>query len=188
MTTVVFVRPQEPAVGRWWWVLLVTGILWIIIGLFVLQAHYDSAVLVGYLVAFWLIFAAVAEFVEAGVVESWRWVHLAFGVLFVVGGIAALFSPMQTFMVLAALIGIFLVIKGTFDFVFGIVARHQLDLWWLTMSAGIVEIILGVWAMGYPGRSAALLLLWVGIGAIIRGIAEIVMAFHVHKASEVALA
>jgi len=189
MTTVVFsTRPQEPAVGRWWWVLLVTGILWIFIGLFVLQAHYDSAVLVGYLVALWLIFAGLAEFVEAGVVESWRWMHALFGVLFLVGGIAALFSPVQTFMVLAALIGIFLILKGTFDFVVGIAARHQLDLWWLTMSAGIVEIMLGVWAMGYPGRSAALVLLWVGIGAIIRGIAEIVMAFHVHKAAEVGLA
>ena len=38
--------------------------------------------------------------------------------------------------------------------------------------------------MGYPGRSAALLIIWVGIGAIIRGIAEIVAAFHVHKLPE----
>ena len=188
MTTVVFVRPQEPAVGRWWWVLLVTRILWIIIGLFVLQAHYDSAVLVGYLVAFWLIFAAVAEFVEAGVVESWRWVHLAFGVLFVVGGIAALFSPMQTFMVLAALIGIFLVIKGTFDFVVALALRHEVDLWWMSLTAGIIEIVLGIWAMGYPGRSAALLIIWVGVGAIIRGIAEIVTSFHVRKLPEAVVA
>ena len=30
--------------------------------------------------------------------------------------------------------------------------------------------------MGYPGRSAALLILWIGIGAVIRGIAEIATA------------
>ena len=52
------------------------------------------------------------------------------------------------------------------------------------LTAGIIEITLGIWAMGYPGRSAALLIIWVGIGAIIRGIAEIVTAFHVHKLSE----
>ncbi len=184
MAAVTIENPREPAVGRWWWVLLVTGILWILIGLYVLQAHYGSAVAVAYLVAFWLIFAGVAEFIEVGVAEGWRWVHVVLGILFVIGGIAALLSPFQTFMVLAALIGIFLVVKGTADFVFALVARHDLDLWWLSLIAGIVEIAIGIWAIGYQGRSAALLLLWVGIGAIIRGIAQIVAAFHIHKHPE----
>ena len=35
---------------------------------------------------------------------------------------------------------------------------------------------------------SALLLVWVGIGAIIRGIAQIVMAFHVHKHPEAVVA
>jgi len=188
MTAVGIEYPREPAVGKWWWVLLVSGFLWILIGLFVLAADFDSAVLIGYLVAFWLIFAAVAEFAEVGVSIAWKWLHVVMGILFVIGGIAALLAPFQTFTVLAALIGIFLVLKGTFDFVFGIALRHEIDMWWLTMTAGILQILLGIWAMGYPGRSAALLILWIGIGAIIRGIAEIVTAFHVHKISEVVVA
>ena len=111
---------------------------------------------------------------QAGLLEGWRWLHIVVGVLFVIGGVAALTSPFQTFMVLASLIGIFLVIKGTFDFVLALMVRHELDLWWMTLIAGIVEILLGLWAMGYPGRSAALLIVWVGFGAIVRGIAEIV--------------
>jgi len=171
-------------VGRWWWVLLVTGVLWVLIGMFVLAADFDSAVLIGYMIAFWLLFAAVAEFVEAAVSAGWRWLHIVIGVLFVIGGIAALTSPFQTFTILAALIGVFLVLKGTFDFVVGIVTRHEIDLWWVTMIAGIVEIVIGIWAMGYPGRSAALLILWVGIGAIVRGIVEIANGFHVRKFPE----
>jgi uncharacterized membrane protein HdeD (DUF308 family) len=62
--------------------------------------------------------------------------------------------------------------------------RHVIDLWWMSLTAGIIEIVLGIWAMGYPGRSAALLIIWVGVGAIIRGVAEIVTAFHVHKLPE----
>ena len=131
MTAVVITDEREPAIGRWWWVLLVTGILWILIGLFVLQAHYDSAVAIGYLVGFWLFFAGVAEFVEAAS-WTWRWLHLVFGVLFVLGGIAALISPWQTFTVLAALIGFFLVIKGTFDFIMALALRHEVDLWWMS--------------------------------------------------------
>jgi uncharacterized membrane protein HdeD (DUF308 family) len=188
MTVITIENPREPAVGKWWWVLLVTGILWIIIGLYVLQAHYGSAVAVAYLVALWLIFAGVAELIEVGATPSWRWLHILLGIVFVIGGIIALLSPFQTFMVLAALIGIFLVIKGTADFVFALLARHDLDLWWLSLIAGIIQIALGIWAMGYQGRSAALLLLWVGIGAIIRGIAEIVAAFHVRKLPEAVVA
>ena len=185
MTAVGVAPVREPAIGKWWWVLLVTGILWILIGLFVLQAHYSSAVAIGYLVGFWLIFAGVAEFVETGVERSgWRWLHAVLGVLFVVGGILALMSPFQTFTVLAALIGIFLIIKGTFDFVVALLVRHLNDLWWMTLIAGIIQIALGAWAMGYPGRSAALLIIWVGIGALIRGIAEIITSFQVKKLSE----
>src|SRR4051794_40137703 len=184
MAEVAVTQPREPAVGRWWWLLLVTGILWIVIGLYVLQAHYSSAVAIGYLVGFWLLFAGVAEFIEMGAVDRWKWLHAVIGVLFIIGGIAALTSPFQTFTILASLIGFFLVLKGVFDFVLALVMRHDVDLWWLTLIAGIIEIAIGVWAIGYPGRSAALLLVWIGIGAIIRGVAEIVMAFRVHKLPE----
>jgi uncharacterized membrane protein HdeD (DUF308 family) len=180
----VVTEEREPAVGRWWWVLLVTGILWVLIGLFVLQAHYESAVAIGYLVGFWLFFAGVAEFIEAAAVEGWRWLHILFGVLFVLGGVAALISPWQTFTVLAALIGFFLIIKGTFDFIMALAVRHIVDLWWMSLIAGIIQVVLGAWAMGYPGRSAALLIVWVGIGALIRGVAEIVTSFHVRRISE----
>jgi len=50
--------------------------------------------------------------------------------------------------------------------------------------AGILEILLGIWAIGYPGRSAALLILWIGVGGIIRGIGEIAMSFQVRKLPE----
>jgi uncharacterized membrane protein HdeD (DUF308 family) len=187
MTAVVVTR-REPELSRWWWVLLVTGILWILLGLFVLQAHYDSAVAIGVMVGIWLIFGGITELVQAGVVEGWKWLHIVLGILFVIGGVAALTTPFQTFMVLAALIGFFLVLKGAFDFTMALVARHEVDLWWMTLVAGIIQVGLGIWAMGYPGRSSALLIIWVGFGAIVRGIAEIVSAFRVRRWPDGALA
>src|SRR6188472_4428221 len=181
MTAVGGSTRPEPALVRWWWVLLATGVLWILLGIFVLQGHFDSAVAIGYLIAFWLIFGGVAEFVQAGLLEGWKWLHILLGGLFVVGGGAALTSPFQTFTVLASLIGFFLILKGTFDFALALMVRHELDLWWMTLVAGILEILIGAWAMGYPGRSAALLIVWVGFGAIVRGTAEIIAAFRVRR-------
>lgn len=181
MTAVSVSSAREPRLGRWWWMLLVTGVLWILLGMFVLQAHFDSAVAIGYLVGIWLFFGAAAELFQAVLLEGWRWMHIVLGVLFVIGGVAAFMSPFQTFTVLAALIGFFLILKGTFDFAMALALRHEVDLWWLTLIGGIAEILLGVWAMGYPGRSAALLIIWVGVGAILRGIGEIISSFRVRR-------
>jgi uncharacterized membrane protein HdeD (DUF308 family) len=177
MTTMGVEYRAERAAGKWWWLLLVSGILWILIGLFVLEAHYNSAVLIGYLVAVWLLFAGVAEFVRLSVFPGWRWLRIALGVLFLVGGVAALLSPFQTFTILAGLMGLFLIIKGVFDFALGLAERGATDLWWLTLVLAVIEVMLGIWAAGYPGRSAALLIVWVGVGAIVRGIVDIVAAF-----------
>ena len=116
MTAVGVTYSREPAAGKWWWVLLVTGILWILIGLFVLQAHYESATTIGYLVGFWLLFGGVAELVEAGVVNGWKWLHIVLGVLFIIGGIAALTSPFQTFTVLALVGRLLLDLEGHLRF------------------------------------------------------------------------
>ena len=55
------------------------------------------------------------------------------------------------------------------------------DLWWLGLVTGIIEIGLAFWAAGYFAGSAALLIVWVGISALMRGITEIVMAFMLRK-------
>jgi uncharacterized membrane protein HdeD (DUF308 family) len=174
--------------SKWWWVSLVAGILWIILGFFVLQAHVDSALVIGYLVAFWLIFAGVAEFAGLAIGVGWRWLHIALGVLFLLGGFASLLTPFQTFMVLADIFGFLIILKGTFDLAVAISGRHVFEHWWLLLTSAILELALGIWAVGYPGRSAALLILWVGIGAIIRGVVEIISAFSLHAAAEMAVA
>jgi len=170
----------EEASGKWW-LLLITGIAWILIGILVLDADVDSALAIGYLVGAYLIVAGIMEFVMIGAHAGWRWAHALMGVLFVVGGILAFTEPFQTFMVLAELVGFFLVLKGTFDIVVGLSTRHVIDLWWLTLICGVIEVGLGFWASGYPGRSIWLLLLWVGVGAFIRGITQMILAFQVRK-------
>ena len=168
----------ERASGKWW-VLVVSGIIWIVVAVLVLDADLDSARTIGYLVSGFLLAAGVMEFLALAWAERWKWLHGVLGVLFVLGGIAALTEPLRTFGALASLIGLFLVIKGTFDFVLALAARP--DLWVLTVIFAIFEVALGFWAAGYPGRSASLLLLWVGLGALTRGILQLVLAFQVRK-------
>ena len=142
-----------------------TGILWILLGLFVLQARYESAARSvpssrsGYR-------RRRRQFVEAGVLEVAMAAH-RLGVLFLIGGFAAITSPFQTFTILAALVGFFLVIKGPST------SR------WHDGAPPARPVVdddhrrdhrdpAGIWAMGYTSHSAALLILWIGVGAIVR--------------------
>ena len=159
------------------WLLVITGILWLIVALVLLSLDPTGAAAIGYLVAFVLIFGGIDEFMYMAIAEGWKWLHAALGVLFILGGLAALLSPLQTFGILALLIGWFLVIKGFFDIVKSIAFRDVIPLWGLTLTAGILEVALGLWAIGYPGRSAWLLMVWIGVGALLRSIGDFVAAF-----------
>jgi len=116
-----------------------------------------------------------------GADEGWKWLHATVGVVLIIGGVAAFTEPFRTYAMLASLFGLLLVLKGTFDFVVALAGRHEADLWWILFATGILEVLLGFWAASYPGRSASLLIIWVGIGALIRGITQIVLAFQVRK-------
>jgi len=161
-----------------WWLFLVTGVAWVLIAWAVLGTRASSAATIGYLVAFVLIAGGVNELVAIAFVDDWKWLHGALGLLFIVTGIMALLQPFQTFGILALLIGWYLLFKGIFTVIFSIIERGEMALWGLGLAAGIMEMVIGVWALGYPGRSAWLLVIWVGIGALLRGITEIVFAFR----------
>ena len=54
-------------------------------------------------------------------------------------------------------------------------------MWWLQLLGGIIEVALGFRAAGYYGRGAVLLVAWVAAFAVIRGVRDIVFAFHVRE-------
>ena len=67
------------------------------------------------------------------------------------------------------------------DIVLAFATKVDNDAWWLGLIVGIVEVILGFWAAGSFGRSAALLIVFIGAIALTRGITDIVLAFHLRK-------
>jgi uncharacterized membrane protein HdeD (DUF308 family) len=174
------VRDDIRGLGLPWWLFLIFGLGWIFVALFVLQFDLDSVVTISLLTGVYLLAAAATEAVFAVTMPGWKWLHWVLAALFTFGGIWAFVYPGQTFGTLAILIGWYLLVKGTFDFVAGLMSRG-VHLWWLTMIVGIAQILIAFWAIGYPGRSAWLLVFWVGISALTRGIADIFLAFQVRS-------
>jgi uncharacterized membrane protein HdeD (DUF308 family) len=50
--------------------------------------------------------------------------------------------------------------------------------WWTTLLLGMVELLLGIWAAGYPGRSLFVFVNLVGIYAVFHGFAEVLTGFE----------
>jgi uncharacterized membrane protein HdeD (DUF308 family) len=173
---------RDQRLGRdassWWWVFLVTGGLWLILSLIILRMNTASITTVAILFGSLAIVAGINEVLIASAVTSWRWVHIALGVLFVVTGIIALFNPGATFWALASIIGWFLLFKGTFDIIMSILTRPENELWWLGLVTGILEVLVAFWAAGGFGRKFVLLIIWAAAAALARGITEIVTAFR----------
>ena len=175
----------ERAVGRAlppWWLFLITGIGWAIVGLIVLRFNYTSVHAISLLFGFVAIAAGVMEVVMTFVVPGW-W-KLLNGVLalaFIVAGIVAFVHPGNTFVALAAVFSFVLVFAGMFDIIMSIASRHDVDVWWLQLIGGIILLFLGIWAAGDYGRSAVVLIAWVAAFALIRGVRDIVYAFRIRE-------
>jgi uncharacterized membrane protein HdeD (DUF308 family) len=61
---------------------------------------------------------------------------------------------------------------------------NRTGLWWLRMISGFICIGLAFWAAGEFGRKAVVLIVWVGLFALFRGINSFFVAFalrHAHR-------
>jgi uncharacterized membrane protein HdeD (DUF308 family) len=82
-----------------------------------------------------------------------------------------------------------LLFYGIIDIVFSFMSRHLDDLWWLQLIVGILMVIIGVWAISPDNQTVAtwrgtvLLVFWVGIAALMRGISDIIIGFRLRSAN-----
>jgi len=178
-----FAQLVERGTSRWW-LLLIIGILWLIYAFIVLSFTYETVWAIAIFAGAAFIAAGIGEFVLAGVLDSWRWLHALAGVLCIIAGIVAFAWPGQTFLVLAAILAWFLLFRGTFNIVESFFIKDYVEQWWLLLISGILQLAIGVWAIGYAGRSIAVLVVWVGVWALTEGFMNIWAAFRlrgVHK-------
>ena len=167
----------EDAAERWW-LFLLTGIAWLVFALIVFQWNYTTVYAVSFLFGFVALFAGINEFFSIAVSTSgWKIVHVILGVLFVLAGDLGARPPAQRVRHARRLIGFFLLFKGIFDIMAAFMTKDQFELWWLQLVVGIIEILLAFWIAGSFRNKVILLVAYVGIIALSRGITEIFLAF-----------
>jgi uncharacterized membrane protein HdeD (DUF308 family) len=160
-----------------WWLFLILGVLWILFGMFVLSYNVGSLLALAIFAGVTFIFTGVNQILAAGRAESWRWLYLVGGALSILAGLIAFVWPGRTLLVISVVLAWFLVFKGIIDVVAAF-TNHGRPYWWVTLILGILELLLGIWAVGYPGRSLFVFVNLVGIYAIFYGFTELFAAFE----------
>ena len=163
-----------------WWLFLALGVLWILFGTFVLSYNVGSLLALAVFAGVTFLMTGVTQVLGASRVESWRWLYLLGGVLSILAGIVAFAWPGRTLLVLAGILAWFLVFKGIVDVV-GALASIGRPFWWVGLILGVLELLLGIWAAGYPGRSLFVFVNLVGVYAIFFGFTEIFAAFDLRS-------
>lgn len=165
-----------------WWLLLVTGVAWVVIAILILRFDYTTVAAISVLFGVFC-FAAVANEVMVSAVTSsrgWQILHWLLAALFIVVGVLAFFRPEDTFVGLAAVMSFYFVFRGAFDIATSL-AASRLPGWWVLLLAGIAEIAIGFWAAGSWNVSVVVLVSWVAAGALIHGIGQIALAFLMRR-------
>lgn len=175
----------DAAMAPPWWLFLITGIAWFLIALIVLRFRLSSITAVGVLLGCLFLAGGFNEAMIGAVVDGWKWLHYTMAVIFFVGSLYSFIHPQNAFWALASILGFLLLFKGTLDIMVAVASKQSNEVWWLGLTAGILEILLAFWASQqfYPAR-AALILLWVGFMALFRGFSEIALAFGLRHAQK----
>jgi len=172
-------------VANWWWMWLVTGIIWVILSLVILQFDSASVTTFGVIMGIYFLLAGLQNFFIAFVAEGWKWLWALFGVLFIAAGITVLVYPKQSFANVASVLGFLFLVFGVFWIIEAFETKSVNELWWTGLVAGIMMVILAFWASGqFLVTKAYTLLVFGGIWALLHGLTDIIRAFQIRKAGK----
>jgi uncharacterized membrane protein HdeD (DUF308 family) len=167
---------------RFWWLLLITGAAWIVLSIVILRFDYTTVAAVAVLFGVYCLVAAVNQIMIAAVSSStgWRIAHALLAVLLLVVGVVSFMNLSATFVTLAAIISFYFIFRGCFDIIMAL-AGSAVSGWWVLLICGLIELGLGFWSAGSWNVSVVVLVAWVAAGALLHGIGEIALAFHIHQ-------
>jgi uncharacterized membrane protein HdeD (DUF308 family) len=106
------------------------------------------------------------------------WTLILRGVIALLFGILALVWPGLTLLWLVAMFAAFAILGGIVSIIAAFQERRTERSWWLPLLLGIVSIVAGVYAIGFPGLTALVLVLVMGVNALFTGGLDIAHALR----------
>jgi uncharacterized membrane protein HdeD (DUF308 family) len=173
-------REAAQQVARNWWLLLLNGALLIVAGFLIFSIDWTIRSLATFIGAVF-IFQGVAEALTSGIDARVRRANVVTGLLSIATGVLIIVWPGPGLVVLAIVLGAWLIVMGTLAISGSFAARRIIPDWWLLLLLGLAEVALGVLALANPGATLAAIITVGGIWAVAIGVMRIVLAFQVKR-------
>jgi len=166
--------------SRGWWVLLVNGIITVIAGGIILSVDWklsDLAVFIGALLVFRGLFGMFSVPVD-GSSRGWT---LVLGLLELGLGVMVWAWPSPTLLVIAFLIGWYVLFSGIVTIAGAVAGRDVIPYWGFMVALGIGQVALSFWLLARPGITLVAAVLAIGLWALVVGAVQIVVAIDLKR-------
>ena len=176
-------HPMLNEIASLWWLPLVRGIMLIILGAYALFRPGMTAATFAQVFGFFLAFDGVLAIIAGitGQVPSRGWT-IARGVLALIAGVFIVSNPLLASLITATtfvyLLGISAVVSGVIEIVAAIKDRKEIEGEGFLILGGVISVIFGLAVLSSPLAFAGFMVRFIGVLAIIGGIASIFYAFR----------
>lgn len=178
--------PASPLVSllaRSWWVLLLYGLVALVFGAVAILQPLAAATALAWAIGVMAVVEGVISLValfggNSGVSRGWLAVYALASLVF---GVLAVINPLATASVLVLLLAVWLIVAGIHRIVFAVRVRRHIQGEWLLILSGVLAIVLGALLVANPLAGVAVTTLWIGIGSLIYGVLQVVVAFRLRR-------
>lgn len=174
------------AFSRYWWLLVLRGVLAIIFGILALvlpgAAIFALVILFGVYALVDGVMAVIAATRGRDTNQRW-WVLLLEGLAGIIAGIIALVWPGITAVALLFVIAFWAIVTGILEIAAAIRLRREINNEWALGLTGALSVILGIVLLVNPGAGALGLIWAIGIYAILFGVLMIYLGIRVRSGS-----
>lgn len=177
------VSPVVSLLARSWWVLLLYGLVALVFGAVAILQPLAAATALAWAIGVMAVVEGVISLValfggNSGVSRGWLAVYALASLVF---GVLAVINPLATASVLVLLLAAWLIVAGIHRIVFAVRVRRHIQGEWLLILSGVLAIVLGALLVANPLAGVAVTTLWIGIGSLIYGVLQVVVAFRLRR-------
>ena len=170
---------------KYWWVGLILGILFILLGIWVFRTPIESFVALSVFFAVTYLISGVGRIFfsvsNRKEMEGWGWL-LAGGLLETLLGLALLANPGVSMIVLAFFVGFWLMFNGISTISTSIdLKKYQKKGWVWILLSGILTTILAFVVLVNPLYAVSFISVFIGLSLIFSGIAQIMISMELRS-------
>ncbi|MBS1527412.1 MAG: DUF308 domain-containing protein [Bacteroidetes bacterium] len=159
---------------RNWWVFLIRGLLFILLGIYMIARPASGFAALGFLLGFIILVAGISELLHVvrdrgAFNRGW---HLFIGILDILIGLILLSHIAASETILRIIVGIWFLFRGISLISFSGLLRRS----WLMIIGGIIVIVFALLVLFNPVFGAMTIVLWTAIALIVTGVFNIMLA------------